>query len=190
MTAPAGDDAERARFRALYEANYDSVLGYALRRAGDADAMDIVSETFLVCWRRLNRVPEGDEGRLWLYGTARRVLANHARGERRRARLSGRLSETAYAVPDNVYGTGAGGAVATAFSRLRCADRELLALVAWEGLGAHEIARVIGCSRNAARIRLHRARRRFMEELESEDEHRLQLPPLSAPISLAKEEHL
>jgi DNA-directed RNA polymerase specialized sigma24 family protein len=41
------------------------------------------------------------------------------------------------------------------------ADQELLALAAWEKLTTRQIAAVLGCSRNAVRIRRHRARRRF-----------------------------
>ena len=54
---------------------------------------------------------------------------------------------------------------AVAFAKLRVDERELLALVAWEELDVGEIAQVYTCSRNAARIRLHRARRRFAREL-------------------------
>jgi hypothetical protein len=50
--------------------------------------------------------------------------------------------------------------LAAAFGSLAGRDREVLALEAWEGLNAGEVAAVLGCSRNAARIRLHRARRR------------------------------
>ena|SRR2546421_4437898 len=167
MTAPKREEERCARFRALYEANYDAILGYALRRTQHADALDVVAETFTVAWRRLERVPGGDEARLWLYGTARRVFANHQRAARRRERLGGRIADEAArspeAVPERDQGT-----VAAAFARLRPEDRELLALVAWEGLEARDVARVIGCSRNAARIRLHRARRRFADELDRE----------------------
>jgi RNA polymerase sigma-70 factor (ECF subfamily) len=156
MTAPPRDDERRARFRALYEENYERILGYALRRASHADAPDIVAETFTVAWRRLARVPDGDEARLWLYGTARRVLANHERAARRRARLHRRLADE----PSAVTADPSQGTAAAAFARLRLDDRELLAFVAWEGLDARELARVIGCSTNAARIRLHRARKR------------------------------
>src|SRR5437868_9430986 len=86
MTAPERDDERRDRFNVLYEANYERILGYALRRTQHADALDVVSETFIIAWRRLARVPDGDEARLWLYGTARRVLANHQRSRRRLAR--------------------------------------------------------------------------------------------------------
>jgi RNA polymerase sigma-70 factor (ECF subfamily) len=153
-----------------------------------ADARDVVAETFLVCWRRLQRVPEGRDARLWLYGVARRVLANHDRAERRRARLRGRMSETVQAAAQGVESTAHGGAVAKAFARLRSGDRELLALVAWEGLGAREIARVIGCSENAARIRLHRARHRFAQELETENEDPMPRPRARAALALREEE--
>ena len=76
------------------------------------------------------------------------------------------------------------GAVASAFARLRATDRELLALVAWEGLDAREIALVVGCSRNAARIRLHRARRRFAQALEPEDEHDVKRERPAGHVSL------
>jgi len=167
MTAPVREDERCARFRALYEANYDRILGYALRRVPHADALDVVAETFTVAWRRLAHVPGGDEARLWLYGTARRVLANHQRAARRRARLHGRLAE----VPPTDPVEPERGMAAAAFARLRPADRELLALVAWEGLDTRELARVIGCSPNAARIRLHRARKRFADELDGEAKH-------------------
>ena len=173
MTAPLREDERSTRFRELYEANYERILGYALRRVGHPDALDVVAETFTVAWRRLGRVPDGDEARLWLYGTARRVLANHERGARRRARLHGRLAQEAAmtaAEPQQ-------GLAAAAFASLRPDDRELLALVAWEGLDAQEIARAIGCSRNAARIRLHRARSRFARALREEDESVKRPPP-------------
>lgn len=44
------------------------------------DAADAVAETFLVAWRRLPEVPSGEEARPWLYGVARRTLANQRLG--------------------------------------------------------------------------------------------------------------
>jgi DNA-directed RNA polymerase specialized sigma24 family protein len=92
---------------------------------------------------------------------ARRVLANHHRGERRRSELGARLRRDLATVRPSPGHAGHTAAVAAAFGRLPPADRELLALVAWEGLDRAEIAAVLGCSRNAVRIRLHRARERF-----------------------------
>ena len=130
------------------------------------DAEDVVAETFLTAWRRLDEIPCGSGARPWLYGVARNALANQHRGERRRGRLRDRLN--AEPRPSARQRAGANdelASVAAAFARLREDDRELLALVAWEELDPGEIATVLGCSRNAARIRLHRARRRLANEL-------------------------
>lgn len=156
----------RRRFEELYAAHRVSLLGYALRRTDNTDdAADVIAETFLTAWRRLDDVPPGPHARLWLYGTARRVLANQRRGERRRLALADRLRAdlaASYRPPD--FSSDLDGAIA-AFRRMPEADRELLALACWEGLDAGQVAAVFGCSRNAARIRLHRARRRFAAEL-------------------------
>ncbi len=110
-------------------------------------------------------MPAGEQARLWLYGVARRVLANHRRGELRRSTLADRLrADLAVTHRPPAY-SGELADVAAAFRRLPEAERELLALAGWEGLDAGQIAAVLGCSRNAARIRLHRARRRLAGQL-------------------------
>jgi RNA polymerase sigma-70 factor (ECF subfamily) len=162
----AGTTERQARFEALYAANHVPILGYALRRtASQDDAADILAETFLAAWRRLDELPPGLDARLWLYGVARRVLANHYRGERRRSALAVRLRAelTESYVPPEFDGEAA--RIAAALRRLPERQRELLALNAWEGLDYGEIAVVLGCSRNAVRIRLHRARASLAAEL-------------------------
>ncbi|MGK5550927.1 RNA polymerase sigma factor [Actinomadura kijaniata] len=150
-------------FAELYERNFRALLGYALRRCASADdAADVVAETFAVAWRRAGELPEGDNARLWLYGAARRVLANHRRGEQRHALRTAALRAELAAVPVNEPDVPVVGEV---FRGLPAPDRELLSLVAWEGLAVPEIAKVLGCSRNAVSIRLHRARKRFARAL-------------------------
>jgi RNA polymerase sigma-70 factor (ECF subfamily) len=170
LSVPPMDESPRHdRFRAIYDSNYSPILGYALRRTATAeDAADVVAETFLAAWRRLDDMPAGGEARLWLYGVARRVLANQLRGDRRRERLEARLRREPAPLLEAPGGMDAGTDlehVCIAFERLRDQDREVLALVAWEGLGPREISPVLACSPTAARIRLHRARRRFAREL-------------------------
>lgn len=145
-------------------ANYHRILGYALRRVDPGDAGDVVAETFLAAWRRLADVPTGDEGRLWLYGTGRRIVANQAHSRRRRLRLAARLvehAETERPTPEP------SGAAAAALASLGPLEREAITLTAWEGLSPREVARVLGCSPGAVRVRLHRARRRLAGELEA-----------------------
>jgi RNA polymerase sigma factor (sigma-70 family) len=158
----ASHDDRRRRFEEIYAVNSAPILGYALRRTENGeDAADVVAETFLTAWRRLDDVPPGQDARLWLYGVARRTLANHRRSERRKSELSDRLSRDLAQVHRDPEYTGRLAVVASAFRGLSDADRELLGLVGWEGLDHAEIAAVLGCSRNAVRIRLHRARARF-----------------------------
>lgn len=168
QTTPACVTERQVRFEALYAANHAPIFGYALRRtASPDDAADILAETFLTAWRRLGEVPPGDDARMWLYGVARRALANYHRGERRRSALADRLHAelpASYLPPES---DDASAKVTQALLRLPRQQREILALNAWEGLDYGEIAAVLGCSRNAVRIRLHRARIRLAAELAS-----------------------
>jgi RNA polymerase sigma factor (sigma-70 family) len=179
---PAAAHAERQhRFETAYAAHHGPVLGYLLRRtASPDDAADVLAETFLTAWRRLEDMPPGPQARLWLYGVARRVLANHHRGERRRSALADRLRADLAAAYQPPEYAGELAWIAAAFRRLPAADRELLALSSWEGLDPGQIAVVLGCSRNAARIRLHRARKRLAGELASDPAQAAQ-PSLPVP---------
>lgn len=165
-----GPDAE-ARFARLHAGNGRHVMAYALRRAArPEDAAEVVSETFLVAWRRLDDLPTGEEVRPWLYGVARRVLANQRRGEQRRDRLSERLrNELSTLIPAEAAPEAETAAMRT-LGRMDPRDREVLLLAGWEGLGPTEIAQVMGITRPAARNRLHRARARFRKELEATEE--------------------
>jgi RNA polymerase sigma-70 factor (ECF subfamily) len=161
-------DTRVERFRALYESTRPRVLAYALRRTPTPeDAADVVAETFTIAWRRLDDVPDGEGGLLWLYATGRRVVANNGRRARRRAELVDRIGAelaAALALPDE-RNEGEALMAAMALDRVSDDDRELLMLAGWEGLGPAELARLLGCSPAAARVRLHRARARLATEM-------------------------
>ncbi|WP_067136423.1 RNA polymerase sigma factor [Microtetraspora malaysiensis] len=155
----------RRRFEELYTEQYAAVSSYVRRRADHPDDIaDVIAETFTTAWRRLADIPSGDRARLWLYGVARRTLANHRRGESRRAALTERLREELADWTDPLT-SHVPETTRAAFLRLSADDRELLSLVGWEGLSNAEIAKVLGCSRIAVRQRLHRARKRLAVEL-------------------------
>ncbi len=160
---------ELFRFRAVYEAHYGAVLAYARRRAADVpDAQDAVAETFTIAWRRLGEVPEGDAALPWLYGVARRVMANQRRGNRRRTDLSARLRVHRADPVDVESGVVAGDdrrTVLAALSRLRDADQEILRLAVWEELPHRDIATIVGCTEPSVAVRLHRARSRLAREI-------------------------
>ena len=159
-------DERRRRFVELYDDHSEAVLRYALRRTDAHAAGDVLAETFLVAWRRLERVPA--EPRPWLLAVARRVLANQRRADARRAALVLRMrAEPRGRAAEPIERLD----VAAALERLSARDREALLLVYWDGLALGEAARVLGCSALAFRSRLHRARRRLSRVLDDEAEH-------------------
>jgi len=156
------DDA-RERFEALAAEVVEPVRRFLARRTDRDTADDVLAETLLVCWRRLDDVPE--HALPWVYGVARNCLANAERGERRQRRLAARITvvdppQEAAREPDP-----SDARVAAALEAMRPEEAELLRLWAWEQLGPAEIAEVLGVTANAVSIRLHRARGKFVDEL-------------------------
>jgi len=137
------------------------VRRYVWRRE-PTDADDVVAETFLVAWRRLDDVPS--DARPWLIGVARNVRLNARRSARRQQALGSRLSEAA---PAAVVAepAAASDAVQAALAQLSETDREVLLLSIWDDLDRAAIADVLGCSQPNVSLRLHRARRRFAQAL-------------------------
>jgi RNA polymerase sigma-70 factor (ECF subfamily) len=168
------------RFELLYAKHAPAVKAYALRRANSSTADDVVAEVFVVCWRRFDEVPA--DPLPWLLGVARRVLSTQRRGERRRGVLRDRLTET---VADSIDATPevGDGALAGALARLSDADRELLLLIAWDGLSPAQAATVLGVKPATVRVRLMRARRRLTHALAREGSDPAPCAPLSMEAS-------
>jgi RNA polymerase sigma-70 factor, ECF subfamily len=175
---------QRIKFELLYGEHAPAVKAYVLRRAQSSVADDLVAEVFMVCWRRLDELPA--EPLPWLLGVARRVLSTQRRGERRGVALRRRIAESSAAVgavaaPAPAAGmlspamgsvdAGAGGALRIALEQLSESDREVLLLIAWEGLSPTEAAAVLGVKAATVRVRLHRARRRLARALVREGGH-------------------
>jgi RNA polymerase sigma factor (sigma-70 family) len=167
------EDERRRRFDALFASYSSDIVAYCGWRAGSSnDAQDAVAEVFLTAWRRLDDIPESDAARVWLYATARRVIANQRRSNRRRAALQERLTWEASVPQEPASSDREETLVHEALRRLGPRDREVLLLAEWEELSPAQIAAVLGCLTVTARGRLHRARRRFrtvFEELRACD---------------------
>lgn len=153
------------RFRRLFDDHYRIVMAFALRRSRSAeDANDVTSETFAIAWRRLDHVPEDRDGQVsWLLATARRVLANVHRSNRRRQALQDRVEADSGAPTARDVGEAAteGDLVRAALDELGDVDREILRLAAWEDLPHAQIAEVLDLTVSAVSVRLHRARGRL-----------------------------
>ncbi len=156
---------DQQRCEELYRAHAARVHAYARRRSDDQTADEVVAEVFLVAWRRLGAVPR--EPLPWLLGVARKTLANHRRATSRAAALNARIEATLLTSTGH---TGGDHAVLEALAELDPRDREVLLLIAWEGLRQEEIGTVLGVSRPAVRTRLHRARKRLAEALAAQEE--------------------
>ena len=154
-------------FDQLYRAHRDDIWRY-LRRRSASEPEDLTTEVFLVAWRRRAELPAAPLP--YLYGIARKVLANHRRSGKRRDALAERAgSDAAAAAPDHAEAFGVRDELARALGTLGDADRELLLLVAWEGLSVGEAATAVGCRSGTAAVRLHRARRRLHTALRGEE---------------------
>ena len=165
-----GQVRRRAQMDALFTSYAADVYAFALRRTSRSAAQDVVSETFLVAWRRLDSVPESPKP--WLLGVARRVLANQRRADGRQVALHARVGSTqpaawrpdAAEVAESAAPT-SDSAVMAALGALSPAERDAITLIAWDGLSAEEAATVLDCSRAAFYVRFHRARRRLTSAL-------------------------
>ena len=145
----------------------EPIRRYALRRTDPDTADDVLADTLLVVWRRLDDVPP--DGRLpWCYAVAAKSLANINRSARRQRNLAQRIIRLD--PPTDTVGAAElpDPEVHRVLATLRPDDREILRLWAWEDLAPADIAVVLGLSSNAVRIRLHRARRRFAAALGTE----------------------
>ncbi|MEV4826867.1 RNA polymerase sigma factor [Micromonospora sp. CA-248260] len=153
----------------MFRRHGDAVLAYASYRLGVHDAQDLVAEVFVVAWRRLGTVRDGQE-RPWLFGVARRLVLQHQRLRGGDVALQARL----HAQPTPGEGDRLGPEAAQRTDVLRAlavlaeGDREVLLLRYWYDFSGGEAARVLGCSTATLAVRLHRARRRFQAAYERE----------------------
>ncbi|MER7795259.1 RNA polymerase sigma factor [Streptomyces sp. NPDC097640] len=151
------------RFRELYEESYPRVLAYASSLVGRQVGEDITSETFAVAWRRMRDIPAPPLP--WLLGVARNLTRELRRRDARQYALAAeeaqRIITSGAHVGDVAADVTEREAALQALATLSEADREVLTLVAWQGLGPRQAARVLGCSTATFSVRLHRARRRL-----------------------------
>ena len=164
--------AEPGTVEGLYRLHRGAILTYLIRRVEPAeDAADLLTEVFTIALRRERDIPPADEAKLWLYGVARRVLANHRRGVVRHDNAITRLGDALRdslanepPVSDDVL------LIRQHVAALPPDDREILMLTAWDGLTPGEAAKVLGLKPATARARLARARRRLTTNLKASDD--------------------
>ncbi|MGD0166262.1 MAG: sigma-70 family RNA polymerase sigma factor [Gaiellaceae bacterium] len=169
MSSPAENPC--AAFEQLFRDTRSDLLAYILRRSrSPEDAADILAEAYRIAWEKLERVPEGERARLWLFGVARNLLMKRASRMRSADALVERLAaELRSAQPaTSQIDRERRDALRAALSGLSVRDREILTMTAWDGLTPRQIATVMGTPANLVRVRLHRARARLKRQLDPE----------------------
>lgn len=149
-------------FRETYEQCYPSVLAYAASRLGRSTGEDITSEAFAVAWQRWDDPPSVPLP--WLLAVARNLISELRRKDAKQYELAvaeGRRISTETGSDDIADDVAERATVLRALASLPDPDRELLTLLAWQGLSQRDAARVLGCSTATLAVRLHRARRRL-----------------------------
>lgn len=156
------DDVLRARVAAAARAHAPALLASLTRRVEQPqDAADLLSETLLVVWRKAERMPASDdEVRPWMFGIAQRVLKHHWRSRARRTALVERLREQLTSQSALTEGPDFDDLHA-ALRELDPIDREIIALVHWDGFSLVEAAGILRMKESTVRSRHHRARARL-----------------------------
>ena len=149
----------------LFADHHEAIRRYCRRRLDGDAAEDAAADVFVVAWRRIDDVPDGEGSLLWLYGVARNVVARSRRSSRRRSRLSAKVLSLGVAPaepPETVVIRSEDERhLLEALWRLRPDDQEVLRLKAWEELSHAEIATVFGISVSAVDARASRAMKRL-----------------------------
>ncbi len=144
------------------------LTAYFRRRLKDwQSAEDAVSETMMILWRKRESVRQDSELRLFAYGIARNVLKNQQRTERRLVRLNDAVTQNLREEPPR--SDPRADDLRDALLSLNERDREIVMLVAWDGLSGEEAGAVLGMTANAIRVRYHRARTKLKKYLSTRD---------------------
>lgn len=158
---------ETAVFRAAMRDVSSDLLAYFERRVrGGEDAADLLGETMLQAWRRVDAFPVSDrtQQRMWLFTIAANVLANQSRSSRRRKALTDKLRTSIAAAPTRPDLTEL-NAVRDAVLRLQESQRELVMLIHWDGFSIAEAAQLLELNPSTARGRYAAARSSLRDAL-------------------------
>ncbi len=178
LSAAAAGDGDA--YAILFRRHVRPITAYAVRRCANSEEVsDLVAETFMTALAAASRYrPETPTALPWLFGIARRVLYRHRRKAAGLTRLQVKASY-AYpryqgseedAIANAIDAARRQPAIEEALAALPKGEREVLELVAYDGLTPSEAAAALNVTANAARLRLSRARRRMREALGAPDQ--------------------
>jgi len=161
------------RFETLFQKHHDDVLRYISAKVSDKKiAEDLTSETFMVTWRRLDRVPDCLLAKMWLISVGNKITANWFRSRQRQKSLLDKISSQhsykAFSPPTDEDGLFYGyfkDNLEVALAKIPPSEKEIIKLAVFEGKSHKDIAKILSCSSNAVGIKLYRARRSLAKEM-------------------------
>lgn len=167
-------DMTEQTFSELYTHAYPLVYRYIARRIRH-DVDDLAIEVFATAWRRNDQLPASrDDQMLWLYGVARRKVANAIRLSKRKSEFVGGLRSSEHDVSGTDAKAVASLLVHSSLSKMKYKEREVLLLVEWDGLSVGEAARILGLSEGVTSKRLATAKESFIRLCQASDAGRQQ----------------
>ena len=158
---------DRDAFAQLVEARLDRSFRTAAAMLGnEADARDVIQESFIAVWRELPRLRDVRRFDAWL----NQVVRNRCRDVLRRRRRGQEIALDGHdsSLPNTTDAVGEAASVNAAFDRLPADQRQLLVLHHLHHLSVGDLARQLGIPVGTVKWRLHRARRGLARALEAE----------------------
>jgi RNA polymerase sigma-70 factor (ECF subfamily) len=164
-----------SQFGVFYDRHAAAVLAFCVRRTGSVEtALDLTAEVFAAAYAKRTAFRRtGAPARAWLYGIARRQIGTFHRRSRVADRYRRRFGIPPVAVSDDLDRIEAladldaiSPALNGAFALLPQGQQRAVELRVLDQLPYAEVARRLGCSEGAARVRVSRALTRLAETLE------------------------
>ncbi len=151
-------------FEQLYTTNFADVYRFAVWLTHDTtQAEDVASETFIRAWARRHQLrTETLKG--YLFAIARNIFLKHRDQSNRHEQLPEEMADGAADPQRTAAARSDLDLVTGALYRMPTVDRLALVLRTEHSLPYEEIARVLEISVGAARVKVHRARRRLLAE--------------------------
>ncbi|HST26292.1 MAG TPA: RNA polymerase sigma factor [Gaiellaceae bacterium] len=188
MQEPAEFTSDPDAFERFYRQHVGAVQRFVGRRVDDPYlAADLTADVFVAViesagsYRRSRGEPVA-----WLFGIARNVVAGERRRQAKELRTAARIrgrelvdEDDLAALHELIDGESAGRELLRDLAGLPPGERAVLELVAIDGLSVSEAGRALGIGAVAARVRLHRARRRLRSRLDLLDLGTSDLPEVT-----------
>lgn len=173
-------------FQEIYNTFQPKILRYLARLVGENEAEDLTQETFVKLSQGLENFRGESKLSTWLYRIATNTALDRLRSpvfretsaarlpnasiEKDEPELDDRNTWTGEKIPwvePQIYRKEMGACIRDFIGKLPESYRTVLVLSEMESLSNHEIAEILGVSLETVKIRLHRARTKLRQELET-----------------------